>query len=230
MVVAPVVNMRRERMLKHRQAAWLLYHIGIDASALLFADEVDLEGLIMTRQLSIVVVGQDILKTNGEVHSQCTFLTDNYCEESYNLLQSPNIKKLLLAGILSDTQNLNTTGKSSTNRDSEAVQLLLVGSTPNKRHELFRQLMQDHKEHSFLESLKTVYGKPSNDDNDERRMSHDHTPPRRNSTSVSHQDEFTPNSANQKPAPPASAQVVPEAGSRGKNKFFLAKWFGFGSK
>jgi hypothetical protein len=36
----PVVNMRRSRMARCRQAAWLLYHVGIDTSALLFADEV----------------------------------------------------------------------------------------------------------------------------------------------------------------------------------------------
>ena len=36
----PVVNMRRSRMARCRQAAWLLYHVGVDASALLFADEV----------------------------------------------------------------------------------------------------------------------------------------------------------------------------------------------
>jgi hypothetical protein len=36
----PVVNMRRSRMPRCRQAAWLLYHVGVDTSALLFADEV----------------------------------------------------------------------------------------------------------------------------------------------------------------------------------------------
>jgi hypothetical protein len=36
----PVVNMQRSRMARCRQAAWLLYHVGVDASALLFADEV----------------------------------------------------------------------------------------------------------------------------------------------------------------------------------------------
>lgn len=36
----PVVNMHRGRMVRCRQAAWLLYHVGVDASALLFADEV----------------------------------------------------------------------------------------------------------------------------------------------------------------------------------------------
>ncbi|ONM12944.1 hypothetical protein ZEAMMB73_Zm00001d002081 [Zea mays] len=34
-----VVNMRRSRMAWCRQAAWLLYHVGVDASALLFTDE-----------------------------------------------------------------------------------------------------------------------------------------------------------------------------------------------
>uniref|UniRef100_A0A453QLG2 Uncharacterized protein n=1 Tax=Aegilops tauschii subsp. strangulata TaxID=200361 RepID=A0A453QLG2_AEGTS len=41
----PVVNMRRSRMAGCRQAAWLLYHVGVDASALLFADEVELLGI-----------------------------------------------------------------------------------------------------------------------------------------------------------------------------------------
>ena len=39
-VVVPVVNIRRGKMWKRRQAAWLFYHLGIDASELLFADEV----------------------------------------------------------------------------------------------------------------------------------------------------------------------------------------------
>ncbi|XP_039850433.1 uncharacterized protein LOC120709003 isoform X1 [Panicum virgatum] len=87
----PVVNMRRSRMARCRQAAWLLYHVGIDASVLLFADEVS---------------------------SVCTILTSTYCEDAYSLLQSLDIKKFLLAGILLDTSNLS---KKCTNRDSEAV-------------------------------------------------------------------------------------------------------------
>ena len=39
-VVVPVINVRRRRMWKQRQAAWLLYHVGVDATSLLFADEV----------------------------------------------------------------------------------------------------------------------------------------------------------------------------------------------
>lgn len=46
---------------------------------------------------------------------------------------------LQLAGILLDTQNLNAHAKLSMGRDAEAVQLLLVGSAPNYRNELFDQ-------------------------------------------------------------------------------------------
>ncbi|GMQ09909.1 hypothetical protein CsSME_00053121 [Camellia sinensis var. sinensis] len=138
-VVAPVMNMRRGTMWKQRQVAWLFHHVGLDATSLLFSDEVDLETLMMAKQLSILVVGQDILKTNGEVGSQCTILTDNYCEDAYDILQTPILKKLLLAGILLDTQNLNTSDKLSMTRDAEAIQLLSVGSAPNYRNELYDQ-------------------------------------------------------------------------------------------
>uniref|UniRef100_A0A2N9IX22 Uncharacterized protein n=1 Tax=Fagus sylvatica TaxID=28930 RepID=A0A2N9IX22_FAGSY len=169
-VVVPVINVRRRRMWKQRQAAWLLYHVGVDATSLLFADEVDLESLMKNGKLSIVVIGQDVLRTNSEVGSQCTILTDNYCEDAYDLLQTSVLKKLLigssglqfslnfnvfqLAGILLDTQNLKTSDKSSMTRDSEAVQLLLVGSAPNYRYSLFDQCDLDGValvEHRVLE-------------------------------------------------------------------------------
>lgn len=47
-----------------------------------------------------------------------------------------------LAGILLDTQNLNSSAKLSKTRDAEAVQLLLVGSAPSYRNALFDQCMQ----------------------------------------------------------------------------------------
>ncbi|KAJ6294142.1 hypothetical protein OIU76_022261 [Salix suchowensis] len=54
-------------------------------------EKVDLESLMMEGKLSILVVGQD-----DEVGSQCTVLTDNYCEDAYDLLQTPVLKKLLV--------------------------------------------------------------------------------------------------------------------------------------
>ncbi|XP_038971977.1 uncharacterized protein LOC103713546 isoform X3 [Phoenix dactylifera] len=237
-VVAPVVSMKRGRMLKQKQAAWLFFHLGIDASALLFSDEVDLEGLMLARQLSILVIGQDVLKTNSEVGSLCTVLTDNYCEEAYDLLETPNLKKLLLAGILLDTQNLNSAAKFFTNKDAEAVQLLLVGSAPSQRHELFEQLMQDHRESTFLEALRQNYGKPFNEDNYGSGESREQRTSTTKSASISPQEVNIPTTAKQKPTPapaPAPAPTLApvkaqEIASRGKNKFFLAKWFGFGSK
>ncbi|KAL5991200.1 hypothetical protein ACLOJK_012106 [Asimina triloba] len=107
---------------------------------------VDLESLVMANQLSILVVGQDVLKTNGEVGSECTILTDNYCEDAYELLQMPYLKTLLLAGILLDTQNLNAAAKFSSNKDTEAVQLLLVGSDPNLRFSLYDQCGDENEE------------------------------------------------------------------------------------
>ncbi|KAB2089827.1 hypothetical protein ES319_A03G087500v1 [Gossypium barbadense] len=244
-IVVPVMNVKRERMWKHRQAAWLFHHVGLDATSLLFAEEVDVETLMMDGQLSILVVGQDILKTNGEVGSQCTILTDNYCEDAYELLQTPMLKKLLLSGILLDTQNLDVYAKLSMARDAEAVQLLLVGSVPNYRNALYDQLMQDERDNSFIEVLQHTYGKPSNDGVDDTvyTMSETKSPSiSRRGASATHSDK-TSNDArsakvNKSPSKPAKPGALPVKGgtdstaeaSRGKNKFFLAKWFGFGSK
>ncbi|XWS37193.1 hypothetical protein CRYUN_Cryun19dG0022000 [Craigia yunnanensis] len=245
-IVVPVMNVRREKMWKQRQVAWLFHHVGLDATSLLFADEVDLECLMMAGQLSILVVGQDILRTNGEVGSHCTILTDNYCEDAYDLLQTPVLKKLLLAGIILDTKNLNAYAKLSMGRDAEAVQLLLVGSAPNYRNALFDQLMQDQRDNSFFEALRHNYGKPPNDGGYDNGVQMEHMIPERKSTSISHPEASVQNSdkntndarnAKVNRAPPKSAKpnplpveappVAPEA-SRVKNKFFLAKWFGFG--
>lgn len=39
-IAVPVMNFRRAKMWKQRQAAWLFHHIGLDATSLLFANEV----------------------------------------------------------------------------------------------------------------------------------------------------------------------------------------------
>lgn len=39
-VVLPVINVRRGKMWKQRQAAWLFHHVGVNAKALLFSEEV----------------------------------------------------------------------------------------------------------------------------------------------------------------------------------------------
>lgn len=39
-VLVPVMNVKRGSMWKQREAAWLFHHVGLDATSLLFADEV----------------------------------------------------------------------------------------------------------------------------------------------------------------------------------------------
>ncbi|KAJ8752038.1 hypothetical protein K2173_001064 [Erythroxylum novogranatense] len=248
-VVLPVMNIRRSKMWKQRQAAWLFHHVGLDATSLLFADEVDLESLLITGRLTVLVVGQDILKNNAEAGSMCTTLTDNYCEDAYDLLQTPELKKLLLSGILLDTHNLGASNKPTT-RDSEAVQLLQVGLAPNYRTALFEQLVKDRRDSSFFEALRRNYGRPPSDSNresigqmenrvTERRSisTSPHEDGRHNPDQNSHEKVGTvkrdaPKSAKQTSASAPTAvpvQAAPDA-SKGKNKFFLAKIFGFGSK
>ncbi|XP_021657838.2 uncharacterized protein LOC110648051 isoform X3 [Hevea brasiliensis] len=237
-VVVPVMNVRRGTMWKQRQAAWLFHHVGLEATSLLFADEVDLESLILAGKLTILVVGQDILKNDNEVGSQCTILTDNYCEDAYDLLQNPVLKKLLLAGILLDTQNLNASTKLSMTREAEAVQLLQVGSVPNYRNALFDQLMQHQRDSSFLEALRYNYGKPPSESGLHSTAQMEHKEAEAKSTSVNNNEAIVQNSdkkskdvknanPNRDKPKPATVQANSDA-TRGKNKFFLAKWFGFG--
>ncbi|XP_022954466.1 uncharacterized protein LOC111456732 [Cucurbita moschata] len=246
-LVVPVMNMQRGNMWNQRQVAWLFYHLGLDASSILFTDEVDLESLMVTGRTSVLVVGQDVLKMSDGVGSQCTILTDNYCEDAYHLLQTPLLKNLMLAGILLDTKNLDGSAQLSMTRDAEAVQLLSVGSAPNCRNGLYDQLMRVQKERPFLDALQQSYGKPP-DDGSNDGAGHVERIMERNRTSISPHDDTInqqkkPNDfgtaktcrASPKSAKPSLLPIQTPARetpniSRGKNKNFLAKWFGFGSK
>ncbi|ERN13848.1 uncharacterized protein LOC18442096 [Amborella trichopoda] len=248
-VIVPVMNMKRGRMWKHREAARLFHDTGIDAMSLLFSNEVDLESLVLARRLSILVIGQDVLKPNSEVVSPCTLLTDNYCEHAYELLQAPYLKKLMLAGILLDTQNLNASAKLSMNRDAEAVQLLLVGMGPNYRNSLYDRLTRAKLDNSFQEILLYNYGDLVDGDEEENRdMEHrDSVRKLHSSSQQSHSSTQTERKVemshpkavdvkNVKACVLPSKMDLPKPAptktndAGGKNKFFLAKWFGFGSK
>ncbi|XP_021888871.1 uncharacterized protein LOC110807885 [Carica papaya] len=135
-------------------------------------------------------------------------------------------------------------------RDAEAVQLLLVGSSPNYRNALFDQLMQDQRDKSFYAALQHNYGQlPCENGHDVGEARVKHRVPERRSTSISQQEQKSDKNSNEarnaKTVPPTTAkpsslpaQAPPSAepakpvtdASHGKNKFFLARWFGFGSK
>ena len=52
-VVVPVMNVKRGRMWKQREAAWLFYHVGLDVTSLLFSDEVSTFYLLVCFGISI---------------------------------------------------------------------------------------------------------------------------------------------------------------------------------
>ncbi|KAL8215943.1 hypothetical protein R6Q57_022780 [Mikania cordata] len=237
-MVVPVLNVSRGKMWKQRQAAWLFHHAGVNATAVLFSDEIELEVLMMKKQLSIVVVGQEILKTNDEVGSKCTILTDNYCEDAYEFLQNPILKKLMFAGILLDTQNLNK----ATTKDTEAARLLAVGSAPNYGNSLYDQLTQEQRDDAFFEALRKNYGKPPNESNLESASSREEKAHEDNRQSPKTFEKVSKKELNQtkpdtiaspaKPKAPMKQAPSPAKSSgpareKGKNSFFLAKWFGF---
>ncbi|KAL0341583.1 UNVERIFIED_CONTAM: hypothetical protein Scaly_1820900 [Sesamum calycinum] len=204
--VVPVMNMRRGKMWKQRQAAWLFHHAGLDATSLLSPNEVDLETLMMEKQLSLLVVGEDILKTNGEVGSPCTVLTDNYCEDAYDLLQNPILKKLLLAGILLDTQNLMVQDQ----RGDKFFDVLLqtYGKPPSE--------INWDNEHRVSEKIKSEKVIAGSDDK------------KQNNTNDARTKKVSPVPGKPTPSPvPAKSNVDT---SRGKKQNFFAKLFGFGSK
>ncbi|CAN1233629.1 hypothetical protein LINPERPRIM_LOCUS3962 [Linum perenne] len=215
--------------------AWLLENKEVILIASRF--QVEFENLMMSGQLNILVVGQDILRTNGEVGSQCTILTDNYCEDAYDLLEFQMLKKLLLAGILLDTQNLNSAVELSTTRDSEAVQLLLVGSPPNYRTTIYDQLVQEQKDHAFLEALRHYYGKPPSSESGRREKNSSNSSQNESSKGDPSRTGCcvcTAGKQNGGASRKAGAIVVAKhtnsESTRGKNKFSISKWFGFGGK
>ncbi|CAI0450820.1 unnamed protein product [Linum tenue] len=159
------------------------------------------------------------------VGSQCTILTDNYCEDAYDLLEFPMLKKLLLAGILLDTQNLNSAVELSTTRDSEAVQLLLAGSAPNYRTNIYDQLIQDQKDQALFEAFRHSYGKPPSSESGRTEKTSSNSSQNESNTKTKGD---TTRTAKQAPKPAPAQQ--PNDSSRGKNKSFLSKWFGFGGK
>lgn len=233
----PVINTTRKNMWEHRAAAWLFHHCGLDGRALFFCDEVDLESLVHSRQLNILVIGQDALGTDDEVASVCTILVEEYRKHACDLLQHPYVRKLLLAGILVDTQNLDPTAVFFTTRDRVAVDLLLVGGSQYNCNVLFGQLYQDHTDISLEEAMQSNYGDPSNDSELVEAEEEDESLSQKNDVPGLFQleDDVRCSSAN-----PFDSSVyshhensLPKPavlGVKAKSNWTVAKWFGFGSR
>jgi hypothetical protein len=98
--LVPVVNIPRQSMHKHKDAAWLFDACGVDARALLFSDEVELEKLMKAGRIRTEEIGRDLLVTKNEVGSICTLLGEQLQMEAQFLLQARYMKTLLVFGAI----------------------------------------------------------------------------------------------------------------------------------
>lgn len=73
-LVVPVMNMQRGKMWNQRQVAWLFYHLGLDASSILFTDEVLVFLVILLIDCSRI---RTINKKNGN-YQLCLVISVNH--------------------------------------------------------------------------------------------------------------------------------------------------------
>jgi hypothetical protein len=103
--LVPVMNIPRQSMHNHKDAAWLFDACGVDAHALLFSDEVEFQKLMDAGRIRTQDIGQDLLVMKNEVGSMCTLLGEQLQMEAQCLLQARYMKTLLVP----DTIPLATT-------------------------------------------------------------------------------------------------------------------------
>ncbi|KAL2631816.1 hypothetical protein R1flu_016502 [Riccia fluitans] len=160
--VVPLINFSRCRMRQHLDAAWLFHVCGLDVKALMFAKEVDIEGLsrdgVTTRT---TFVGDQVLRSIDEIGSCCTLLAETFSRDADELWSSSGsiLKTLLLAGLLVDTENLSKpTSSAITSRDHQMLLLLLAGSAPLDRFGLYERLRAVHTDAEVVSMARSHYG------------------------------------------------------------------------
>ncbi|KAG0608836.1 hypothetical protein M758_8G137000 [Ceratodon purpureus] len=134
----PMIDIPRQHMDKHRDAAWLFDACGIDPGSVLFADEVELSVLVGAGRIKMSIIGQDVLVTRNEVGSVCTLLMEMLLAEHRGLLQPRYLKAFMLAGILLDTENLDF----ASIRDTAMSNILVEGMGCFGRTSFYNQLRE----------------------------------------------------------------------------------------
>ncbi|KAG6549304.1 hypothetical protein Mapa_009290 [Marchantia paleacea] len=158
--VVPLINFPRWQMKDHLDAAWLFNVSGLDVKALLFADEVDFEGLSRVGTTTrTMLVGENVLKKSDEVGSCCTLLAETILKEAEPLWSrsSQFLKTLLLSGLLMDTDNLSKSS-TSTSRDHQMLLNLSTGAGPLGRFGLFDRMRTVYTDPEVLKMAKKYYG------------------------------------------------------------------------
>ncbi|XP_058073060.1 uncharacterized protein LOC131221767 [Magnolia sinica] len=124
----PIINMKREDLNMHAEVKWLFDACQIDPSSLVFIDEMFKEALVeifnckqantLYPWVNTVTMGQDC--------SCCTLVAEKFTLSSPEILAGKAFSRLLLAGILLDTGNLNSVD--CTSKDKYMATLLINGA------------------------------------------------------------------------------------------------------
>ncbi|XP_077253775.1 uncharacterized protein LOC143892795 [Tasmannia lanceolata] len=151
----PIINMKRSDLNMHAEIKWLLDSCHIDQSSLVFIDEIDLSYYDLFGSLKLVLLDghklptkQEALKealveifnckqvnslypwvetvTVGEDCSCCTLIAEKFALTSPEILAGQGFSRLLLSGILLDTENL--TNPQCTSKDKYMATLLINGA------------------------------------------------------------------------------------------------------
>ncbi|XP_028806008.1 exopolyphosphatase PRUNE1-like isoform X2 [Neltuma alba] len=155
----PVINIKRANLGSHAELKWLLDSCQIDQSSLIFADEIDLSYYDLFGSLKIVLVKSSKIAhrqegdtvypwvktvTRGEECSCCTAIAEKFAMYSPEMLACRSFSRLLLAGILLDTDNLKD--PRCTSKDKYMTSLLLNGAGRfgcNGLYQLLKYKMHD---------------------------------------------------------------------------------------
>ncbi|KAI5072021.1 hypothetical protein GOP47_0012127 [Adiantum capillus-veneris] len=143
----PVMTITRNYMWNYKQLAWLFEQAGLDTKALIFINEVDLDAIADTvGEYRISTIGQEIIRPRGEVASYCTLVAESFFKDVEGALQAKCIRILLLAGLLMDTDNLDS---NSVELDIKVVLFFLLNDMPIK---------QGHESKDFHKIMCENYG------------------------------------------------------------------------
>ncbi|XP_022146660.1 exopolyphosphatase PRUNE1-like isoform X2 [Momordica charantia] len=151
----PVINMKRADLNSHPELKWLLDSCQIDWSSLIFVDEIDLSYYELFGSLKIVLLNRSKLPAKQEALKEavveifncskdesiypwvenitiqqdcscCTLIAEKFSLVSPEILAGKRFSRLLLAGILLDSGNLNS--PHCTSKDKYMTTLLINGA------------------------------------------------------------------------------------------------------
>ncbi|KAK4440285.1 hypothetical protein Salat_0363400 [Sesamum alatum] len=151
----PIINMNRADLGSHADLQWLIFSCHIDLSSLIFVDEIDFSYYDLFGSLKLVLLNCDKIPSEQEALKEaivevfhctkshnsypwvdsvivredvscCTVIAEKFAMHSPGILAGQGFSRLLLAGILLDTENLSRS--QCTSKDKYMATLLINGA------------------------------------------------------------------------------------------------------